>query len=198
MKAHPGHAIMIAMKTLAIILAGGQGRRLGGTDKGLLPYAGSTLVEGILDAIAPQVDQIVISCNRNLERYQQLGYPVVPDRLSGYQGPLAGIAACLSRISCDIAITLPCDSPNPPDDLATKLVSELQAADCDLCYAWDGSHDQYLFSAMRYRCRSQLEQYLAQGGRAVKGFHQQLRYQRVDFSSQPQRFKNINTPEDLS
>lgn len=197
MKAYPAHAIMIQMKTLAIILAGGQGLRLGGSDKGLLKYGRGTLVESILAAIAPQVDQIVISCNRNMEQYQQLGYPVVTDTLPGYQGPLAGIAACLCRMTCDIVITVPCDNPNPPEDLAAKLVGQLTAADYDLCYAWDGSRDQYLFSAMHYRCHDQLEQYLAQGGRSVKGFHQQLRCKRVDFSSQPQRFKNINTAEDM-
>ncbi|WP_279245827.1 molybdenum cofactor guanylyltransferase MobA [Candidatus Litorirhabdus singularis] len=186
------------MKTLAIILAGGQGLRLGGIDKGLLPYAGSTLIETILAVISPQVDQTVISCNRNLEQYQQFGYPIITDTLSGYQGPLAGIAAALSgKQQCDVAITLPCDSPNPPEDLALKLGSQLADDNYDLCYAWDGNRDQYLFSAMHYRCRAQLEDYLARGGRSVKGFHQRLRCKRVDFSSQPQRFININAPADL-
>ena len=197
MKTRPAHAIIIMMKTLAIILAGGQGQRLGGIDKGLLPYHNSTLIECVLAAIAPQVDHTIISCNRNVKQYQQTGYPTVQDRLAGYQGPLAGIAAALDSQPCETAITVPCDNPQPPDNLVSMLSAPLTDSDYDLCFAWDGDRDQYLFSAIQYRCLPTLTHYLQLGGRSVKGLHKLLRCQRVDFSAQPHRFANINSPEDL-
>ena len=92
-----------------IVLAGGLGRRMGGVDKGLQPLRGKAMVEHVLARLAPQVDDIVINANQNLERYGALGHRVVSDRVGGFAGPLAGLHAGLEAISHPLAVTVPCD-----------------------------------------------------------------------------------------
>ena len=72
-----------------IVLAGGLGRRMGGVDKGLQPLHGKAMVEHVLARLAPQVDEIVINANQNLEIYRAFGYRVVSDEIGGFAGPLA-------------------------------------------------------------------------------------------------------------
>src|SRR2546423_15039216 len=104
-----------------VILAGGLGRRMGGVDKGLQPLHGRAMVKHVLARLAPQVDEIVINANQNLERYAAFGHRVVSDCISGFAGPLAGLHAGLGAISHPLAVTVPCDSPFLPSDLVTRL-----------------------------------------------------------------------------
>jgi molybdopterin-guanine dinucleotide biosynthesis protein A len=62
-----------------LVLAGGQGRRMGGVDKGLQPLRGRPMVEWVIGRLAPQVDEVVVNANANLERYAALGHRVVSD-----------------------------------------------------------------------------------------------------------------------
>ena len=94
-----------------VILAGGMGRRMGGQDKGLVEFQGKSLIRHVVDAIRLQSSQILINANRNIEQYRAMGYPVVEDSLSGFQGPLAGFLAALQTISTSYLLTLPCDGP---------------------------------------------------------------------------------------
>ena len=126
-----------------IVLAGGRGRRAGGADKGLLPWGERTRIEVLLDDFAPQVDRLLISCNRNLERYAELA-PVVADELPDYQGPLAGIAAGLERSDTDCSVVLPCDCPHPPRQLAARLLEVLWEQKLELVYSHDGRRPQAL------------------------------------------------------
>jgi molybdenum cofactor guanylyltransferase len=180
------------MNVSGIVLSGGRGNRAGGADKGLLPWQHSTRIESILQDLQTQVDDIVISANRNLGRYQALGFQVTEDTLPGFQGPLAGIAATLPLCRHPIAIIVPCDSPQLPPDLATRLLAALEDEEIDLSYANDGSRDQYLFMAVRKRCLPGLLECLQDEERAVRGWHRRLHTQCVDFSDQPERFKNLN------
>jgi molybdenum cofactor guanylyltransferase len=143
----------------------------------------------------PQVDSLLISCNRNLARYKAFGYPLVQDRLDGFQGPLAGIAACLDRIGDEIAVVVPCDCPEPARDLVSRLLHALRSADAQLSYAHDGSRPQYLFTAMRASCRTSLQDYLGSGQRSVRGWHKSLECVEVDFSDRAANFDNINEEE---
>src|SRR5687767_8689050 len=103
-----------------IVLAGGQGRRMGGVDKGLKALRGKPMVEWVLARLAPQVDEVVINANQNLEIYRKLGYPVVTDEISGFAGPLAGLHAGLKAAKHDLVVTVPCDSPFLPEDLVSR------------------------------------------------------------------------------
>ena len=113
-----------------LILAGGQARRMGGQDKGLIPLAGRPLIAWVIAALAPQVGRILISANRNQAAYAAFGHPVIGDEaggteLTGFQGPLAGIAAAMTRMETPWLLTLPCDAPLAPTDLASRLAAAL-------------------------------------------------------------------------
>lgn len=182
------------MSCSAIVLCGGRGTRVDGADKGLLHYGPSTLVEQALDRIRPQVDDIVISANRNRQSYEKLGFPVVDDTLPDYQGPLAGVQAALSSCRHEKVVVTACDMPNLPGDLVSRLLSPLET--CDLSYAWDGERDQYLVAALHRRLADSLAAYLADGNRSVRGWYATLNCARVDFSDWPDAFTNINTLKD--
>lgn len=111
-------------KTSAIILAGGEGRRVGGADKGLIELDGVPLIEHVIQAISAQVEDIVISANRNIERYRQYGYEVVSDPDENYRGPLAGMSACLPRCQHDNVLVVACDMPCLPSDLVMRLSAD--------------------------------------------------------------------------
>ena len=106
----------------AVVLAGGRGRRLGGQDKGLMELDGKPLIKHILDLVTPQVNAVIINANRNQEIYADLGHPVISDTMTDYQGPLAGFAAALTASDTDYIMTLPCDGPYVPADLALSLI----------------------------------------------------------------------------
>src|SRR5581483_1360528 len=80
-----------------VVLAGGRGTRMGGADKGLVELHGRPLAAHALDRLRPQVDALLISANRNHDRYAALGAPVIADASSTFDGPLAGMLAALSR-----------------------------------------------------------------------------------------------------
>ena len=103
-----------------IILAGGQARRMGGQDKGLIQLAQKPMIEYVLNAIEPQVDEIIINANRNQSTYEKYGFPVVADQIKGYCGSLAGMASGLQSAKTPVVFTVPCDSPLIPDDLVQK------------------------------------------------------------------------------
>jgi molybdenum cofactor guanylyltransferase len=185
------------MEASGIILAGGRGSRAGGVDKGLLPWRQATRVEAVLEGLQPQVDDIIISANRNLHRYRELGYTVVEDKLPDYQGPLAGIAACLAQCRHPLVIVVPCDSPRLPQDLAARLLAPFEDEGIDLSFASDGVRGQYLFTAIRQTCRPSLLECLADGERSVRAWHRRLHCKVVDFSDRADFFKNLNDATSL-
>ncbi len=77
-----------------VVLAGGRATRMGGIDKGLQALNGRPLWRHVAEALAPQLDELVISANRHLEQWRASGFPVFRDIQEGYQGPLAGNACC--------------------------------------------------------------------------------------------------------
>src|SRR5258708_26697742 len=153
------------MNVSGIVLAGGLGRRMGGVDKGLQPLHGKPMVQHVLARLAPQVDEIVINANQNLERYGALGHRVVSDRVGGFAGPLAGLHAGLQAIAHPLAVTVPCDSPFLPSDLVARLREHLGAN--DLAVAKTGHHAHPVFALVRRSVASNLETYLAVGGRKI-------------------------------
>ncbi|MES9834719.1 MAG: molybdenum cofactor guanylyltransferase MobA [Candidatus Thiodiazotropha sp. DIVDIV] len=180
----------------AVILAGGRGSRMGGSDKGLVQLDGKLLIEHVITAIAPQVDQLIINANRNLPEYQKFGYPVIPDELSGYQGPLAGIYAALEFIDGPDLITVPCDGPKLPADLVERLASARQRESADIAVAYDGKRLQPVYALIPTRLQQSLLTYLDGGDRKIDLWYAQHKMAKADFSDIPETFMNINTPED--
>jgi molybdopterin-guanine dinucleotide biosynthesis protein A len=179
-----------------IVLAGGLGRRMGGVDKGLKELRGRPMVQWVLERLAPQVDDIVINANQNLERYGAFGHRVVADEIGGFAGPLAGLHAALKAVQHALAVTAPCDSPFLPADLVSRLHSRLE--DNHLAVAKTGNQPHPVFALVRRECRESLEAFLAQGGRKIDAWYASLKVVEVSFDDEADAFRNINTPEELA
>lgn len=178
-----------------VILAGGQGSRMGGVDKGLLELQGRPLIEYLLAALQPQVAAILINANRNRERYQQYLYPVISDELLDYQGPLAGVAAALQAANTDYVLTVPCDGPELAADTVIRLLTALQAQQAELAVAHDGERLQPVHALIPVSLLPSLQNFLASGNRKVELWYQQHRMAQADFSDCRRMFRNINTLE---
>jgi molybdenum cofactor guanylyltransferase len=183
------------MNVSGIVLAGGLGRRMGGVDKGLQLLRGKPMVEWVLARLSPQVDDIVINANQNLERYQAYGHRVVSDQIAGFAGPLAGLHAGLKAVKHPLIVTVPCDSPFLPIDLVERLHAALGAH--DLAVAKTGEQAHPVFALVKRDCRESLEAFLAQGGRKIDAWYAALKVIEVSFDDDAQAFRNINTLEEL-
>lgn len=185
------------MVTLAaVILAGGAGRRMGGADKGLVVYQGRPLVEWVLEVVAPQVGEVVISANRNLERYAAYGRRVLPDTLADFPGPLAGVLAALDAVRAEWLLVTPCDTPRLPGDLALRLLGAAQLECVPLAVAEDASRVHHGCFIVRTDQRDNLAAFLAQGERAVRHWQAGIASTRVRFDAAA--FVNVNEPGDLA
>ena len=197
-------------KITGLILAGGRGTRMGRVDKGLQPFRGTTMIAHVLQRLSPQVDTVAINANRNLPQYQAAAGAdtvVMPDRMSGFEGPLAGLQAGLHYCATELLLTAPCDSPFLPADLAARLYAALESEDADLAVAVTMEADEQeggapyrqphpVFSLLKASLLPQLEAYLATGARRVEGWHKSLRVAEVMFDD-ASAFRNINTLEEL-
>ncbi len=180
-----------------LILAGGQGRRMGLVDKGLQPFRGYPMAMHVLLRLSPQVGALLINANRNLDAYADLGHPVISDLVEGYAGPLAGLHAGLTRCETQYMLSAPCDSPFLPADLAQRLATGLIEHNADLAVARTGSQVHPVFCLMRADLGAHLGEFLQQGGRKVDAWTSNLRLADVDFADQADAFRNINTLEEL-
>ena len=179
-----------------IILAGGKARRLGGQDKGLIEVAGRSLIARTLERIAPQVDEILISANRHLQTYAALGRRVVADALPDFQGPLAGIAAAARHARHDWLLTVPCDAPLLPLDLASRLIGRALDSGARLVRAADAGQTHYTVMLLHRSLLADLEDQLALGQLKVQAWQARHACETVHFDD-PDAFLNVNTPEDL-
>ncbi len=184
-----------AERVAAVILAGGQGSRMGGADKGLIEYQGRPLIEWVMMALSPQVDELVISANRNLERYAGYGHQVLPDTLPDYPGPLAGILAALQTVKADWLVVTPCDTPRLPSDLVARLLDSARHAQVPLAVATDESRMHPTCFVVRTDQCDELAACLARGERAVR--HWQATLPSVSVRFDAACLINVNHPEDL-
>ena len=178
-----------------IVLAGGQGRRMGTVDKGLQLLHGKPMVAAVIARLAPQVDEILINANQNLKAYEAFGHRVVPDAIGGFAGPLAGLHAGLSAASHPFVLTVPCDSPFLPLDLFSRLKSPMK--DNDLAVAKTGDQPHPVFALVRKTVEQNLEDFLSRGGRKIDAWYASLKVIEVSFDDEADAFRNINTREEL-
>jgi molybdopterin-guanine dinucleotide biosynthesis protein A len=181
----------------AIILSGGRATRMGGVDKGLLVFQQKPLVEYVIERLTSQADEVIINANRELEQYKSLGYPVLQDETADFIGPLAGFNLGLQHAKHDYLLTVPCDSPLLPLDLAQRLHSNLLNHDADIAVATSDGDAHPVFCLCKKSVLPSLTSYLQQGGRKVSAWQKSLNYIEVDFSDNAEAFINLNTPEDL-
>jgi molybdopterin-guanine dinucleotide biosynthesis protein A len=184
-----------------LILAGGRAQRMGGIDKGLIPFLGKPLIESAITRLKSQVGQILINANRNITKYASYGYPVIMDETTDFSGPLAGFAAGLKVCKTPYLLTAPCDSPLLPTDLGIKLAAEMMRGNFQLVYASskevnDKVWAQPVFCLMRADLQASLETFLQKGDLKIDRWFKELDSSTVVFED-AQVFANVNTPEEL-
>lgn len=188
--------------TTAILLSGGAGLRLNGLDKGLQNYQGTTLIEHVVARVSPQVDSIVVCANRNIERYESIGFAICQDQKTGYQGPMSGISSALNkhlmRSNANQALVSSCDVPNLPLDLRERLKNGLDSAPtASIAVAHDGVRRQNLHCLIKREVWPSLIDYFNNEGRAMHRWFEQHSSIDVDFSDCPESFINLNTLQHL-
>jgi len=139
----------------------------------------------------------LIIANRNLERYLEFGYPVLSDRVPDFAGPLAGLHAGLSQARSDLVLAVPCDTPLLPVDLVVRLVQALEQAGADAAVARTAQRAQSVICLCRVTLGDQLAAFIHGGGRKVGDWQATLNVVFVDFDEQAERFRNVNTLDDL-
>lgn len=193
-----------ASQITGVILAGGRGSRMGGVDKGLQPYRGVPLALHTLMRLGSQVGEVMINANRNLAAYESFGVPVWPDADADFAGPLSGFLVGLERAETPFVVTVPCDTPDFPDDLVARLAQALEAENAEIAMVRaPDSEDpqgtprpQPVFCLMHGTLMESLVKFVHDGGRKIDRWTAQHRCAMVDFA-EPAAFFNANTLNEL-
>ena len=189
---------MPSIDVTGVVLAGGQGSRMGGVDKGLQEFRGRPMVAHVLEALAPQVGELLVNANRNPEAYERFGYRVIADEIPGFAGPLAGFERGLAHAGGALVVTAPCDSPFLPRDLVARLRAGLERHDAELAVAKTGDQAHPVFCLMRRDVHASLAAFLASGQRKIDRWYATHRFVEVPFDDEADAFLNINTREELA
>ena len=200
-----------------LVLAGGRGSRMGGVDKGLLPWAGGTLAGHAARRLQPQVARVAINANRELPRHQALGWSVWPDQVAAagtaealpdpvsdaagadrFRGPLAGWLAGLRAMATEWLLSVPCDTPEFPTDLAARLAAALaQPGAPALAVAATADGPQPVFALLHRSLAGPLSAALAAGERGAWRFARAHDAAIVLFDDS-RAFADADTPDDLA
>ncbi len=178
-----------------LILAGGQARRMGGKDKGLVPLAGRAMIEHVLERVsgAPGLSsQVWISANRNLDAYARYG-SVLTDSSDAFIGPLAGMLQGLKACHSERLLVLPCDAPLVHPDLPRQLL----APDTPIVVASDAQRWQPVFCCLHRDLIDDLSAQLSAGERKIDRWfarhpHTVVHIDHIDC------FSNINSAAELT
>ena len=177
-----------------IILAGGEGKRVNHADKGLIQFNGQPLISHVITSLQNQVDDIVISANRNLEQYKQYSPTVIPD-ITGNHGPLSGIAAALPACKHELVLIVPCDMPNLPDNLLTKLLANIERHDITIVEIQ--GRLQLVFLMQKSLLHS-AQSHVSSGKYKLMQWVTSHSHFIIDFNETPDSFKNMNSTQELN
>ncbi len=180
-----------------VILAGGQARRMEGKDKGLILLNEKPMIEYVINILKPQVGNLIINANRNHEKFSKYGFKIISDELSGFCGPLAGMASALNIIETRFLLTAPCDSPFISDNLAQRLITALETEDADISVVHDGERLQPVFCLIKKELLSSMTYFLDEGERKIDKWFNQHHVAIADFSDIPHSLDNLNTYNDI-
>jgi molybdopterin-guanine dinucleotide biosynthesis protein A len=167
---------------------------MGGVDKGLR-CCGRPMVQWVIERLEPQVDELLINANQNLETYEHFGYRVIPDEIGGFAGPLAGLQRGLSEARHPLVATAPCDSPFLPSDLIVRLCTALSRADAEIAVAKTGDQPQPVFCLCRRTCSTILPCFSLPAAEIDAWYPAQG--SGSPFRRSGEAFSNINTPDEL-
>ncbi|MGK9064155.1 molybdenum cofactor guanylyltransferase MobA [Stutzerimonas chloritidismutans] len=178
-----------------LILAGGQGSRMGGLDKGLVDWHGKPFVAWIHDVARPLTDELLISCNRNQDRYACFADRLVGDAEPGYPGPLAGIMAGLAASRGRWTLTLPCDSPRIDQSLLQQMYeTALLTPRLPLMVRQSGRW-QPLFCVIPTHLSAEIEAAWHAGERSNYRVLERLGAQALDLEPDDERLVNLNSAD---
>jgi molybdopterin-guanine dinucleotide biosynthesis protein A len=178
------------------ILAGGEGRRFGGRDKGLIEYQGKPLIEHLIESFCAHTDEIIISANRNLDRYKNYNRPVISDLTKTYAGPLAGVLAACAYCQNKWLLVAACDQPDINHTLVNDMLDLAKTNDSKLIVTNDGFHNQPLPMLLHTSLQSTIESFLNSGERKVALWQTQQNALILKLNQRKPAI-NINAPADL-
>lgn len=178
-----------------LLLAGGRGQRMGGQDKGLLEWQGRPLIEHLHALARPLTDDLIISCNRNHDRYAPYADHLVADAETGFQGPLAGILAGLAQARHEHMLVLPCDAPLLDTTLLQDLFSAALAQPQRPVMVRQGEQWEPLFCVIPKLLHEPLLAVWNAGERSPRRALLQLDAQAFPCTTDDPRLANLNTPE---
>ena len=178
-----------------VILAGGKAERMDGKDKGLLKINNIHIIERLYEISTRFTSRVYINANRNIQKYQEMGYTVLVDAIDGFQGPLAGIYTALLNIKTDYLLILPCDGPLITDDYFKIMLSGDN--NFEIKCAHDGERIQPVHALIKNNVTASLEKFLSTGQRKIDKWYNDRNLRLVDFSDNKNLFININSPKDL-
>ena len=170
---------------------------MGGVDKGLAPLDGRPLIAHVLERFAPQVGDVIINANQNIERYRAFGPRVVADAVGGFAGPLAGLHAGLTSAATSYVVTVPCDSPFLPADLVARLSAALVRDSAQIAVAKTFEQSHPVFALVQRDVLPHLAGFLENGGRKIDAWYATLAVTEVPFDDEAAAFRNINTRAEL-
>lgn len=181
----------------AVVLAGGQGVRVGGQEKALLSFQGQPLLQHILTRLRPQVSQVWLNVNRERERYQIFQCPQFSDVDSGFLGPMEGMRSAWETLTSDWIVFVPCDNPCLPKNLMVRFREVYQQTPAPILVVDDGQRLQPLYCLMHRSQYAALQEAVQKGHLSVRRWVLERPHQRVDFSDVGESFSNLNFLSDF-
>lgn len=171
---------------------------MGGVDKALLPWQGRPLLAHVVERLRPQVGRLMLNANGDPDRFSAFGLTVFADSWPGQPGPLAGLLAGLAAADgADWVATVPCDAPNLPTDLVTRLLAGVGGQAAAIARQAGRAHP--IFGLWRPALIGRLRDYLDRGERRVMGFADLVNAAVVGWPDDAgTAFANLNSPADLA
>jgi molybdopterin-guanine dinucleotide biosynthesis protein A len=187
---------------VAVLLAGGLARRMGGGDKPLCMLAGRPLLDHVLDRIRPQVGSVALNANGDPARFARWGLPVLADPCPGNPGPLAGVLAGMrwaSVLDAADVLSVPTDTPFLPGDLLARLDAARRAAGVPIACAASGGRTHPVVALWPAALAETLAAALQSGLRKIDAWTAGQGVCSAAFDDAgPDPFFNVNSPDDLA
>ena len=189
-------------KIALALLAGGQARRMGGGDKGEISINGQTIIASLIARFAPFADYQCLNANGDLSRFAHYNLDIIPDKLDGYQGPLAGIYSCLEHISqtrpdIDYLVSLPTDAPFVPPTLIDDLIAAKDKAPIISVQSHGRTHPVIGLWPIGL-CAALHEALIVRAMRKIDAVTGPLGCHYIAYDDEPDLFLNLNRPDDLN